>query len=314
MRAIVSAAGSIGVAMAITLGAMAEPLAAQTRIERLKVGDRERTYRLHRPHLAAPLTGFPVVLVFHGGGGNARQIERETRFSDLAEREGFVAVYPQGIGDQWNDERSVPGSRAHEEHVDDVAFVRTLLDTLARRLTIDTTRIFATGISNGAFISNLLGERLAGRIAGIAPVAGGIGDGVAATFHAAPGTSVLILQGTEDPLVPYAGGGVLRGRRGTTISSDSVVRLWTAANRISRQPVRGTLPDRDPRDGCRIETETWSDGAHGSEVVRYRLVGGGHTWPGGSQYLPRIVVGSVCRDIDGTGEIWRFFREHPRRP
>lgn len=306
-------ANALCVALLVGLGWWPGALRAQTSTERITAGGRDREYRLRIPRRPAPAPGYPVVLVFHGGGGNARQIERATGFSALADREGVVVVYPQGIGDQWNDERTVPGSRAHEEHVDDVGFVGTLLGALRRRLTIDSTRIFATGISNGGFISNLIAERLPRRIAAIAPVAGGIGDAVAAAFHAEPGVSVLLLQGTEDPLVPYGGGGVSRGRRGSTVSSDSVVRLWNAANGISGPPARSTLPDRDPRDGCRADVERWTGGVGGTEVIRYRLVGGGHTWPGGAQYLPRRLVGVVCRDFDATDEIWRFFAEHPQQ-
>ncbi|MFN8573474.1 MAG: PHB depolymerase family esterase [Gemmatimonadaceae bacterium] len=283
-------------------------LPAQTKREQIRVDDRPREYWLHVPTAAAPPTGYPVVLVFHGGGGNARQIERETGFSTLADRDTFVVVYPQGIGNQWNDGRVVRNSRAHEEHVDEVAFVRSVLDTIARHTRIDASRVFATGISNGGFLANVLGAHLGDRLAAIAPVAGGIGQEVVPTFRPTHPVNVLIVQGTEDPLVPYAGGGVFRGRRGTTISSDSVVAIWRRVDGLTIEAHREWLPDRDTKDGCRVEVERWTDPAAPTSVIRYRMVGAGHTWPSGSQYLPRALIGRVCKDVDGSRAIWDFFR------
>lgn len=281
---------------------------SQSTREQIRVEDRTREYWLHVPRATAPAGGYPLVFVFHGGGGTARQIERETRFTALADRDTFVVVYPQGVGNQWNDGRTVRNSRAHEEHVDEVAFVRVMLDSISRHTRIDATRVFATGMSNGGFISNFLGAHLGDRLAAIAPVAGGIGQEVASTLRPAHPLSVLILQGTDDPLVPYGGGGVFKGRRGTTISSDSVVSIWRRANGLTSDAQREWLPDRDPKDGCRVQVERWADSGAAPTVIRYRLVGAGHTWPSGSQYLPRALIGRMCKDIDASTTIWAFFR------
>ena len=174
----------------------------------LQAGGVTRRYFLYLPatwHRGRPA---PLVLVFHGGGGRASGIAPHTGFSRLAEREGFVVAYPQGLNGRWNDGRGYAATH------DDVGFVRALLDTLGREFGIDPRRVYATGISNGAMFSYRLACDLPGVFAAVAPVAGAMpADLAPACAHTQP-VSVLAFQGTADPLMPYAGGGVAR-RRGT---------------------------------------------------------------------------------------------------
>ena len=100
----------------------------------------------------------PVVLAFHGGGGNARQMERYTRFNDLAAKEGFLVVYPEAVDGNWNDGRGIAGVRAQQENIDDVKFVRTIVDRISKEHKIDRSRVFSTGISNGGFMSHRLAD------------------------------------------------------------------------------------------------------------------------------------------------------------
>jgi polyhydroxybutyrate depolymerase len=271
-----------------------------------------RSYRLHLPPKIDRLGPWPLVLVFHGGGGDPASAERLTRFSELADRAGFIAVYPEGIGKNWNDGREHPYAGAFRDRIDDVAFVSALLDALAEELAVDPRRIYATGISNGAIFVNYLAASLSSRIAAIAPVAGSIAVPFDARFAPAQPVSVLMMNGTEDPLVPYGGGGVARGRRGEVIGVDSAVRKWASANRCVGAPRTAELPDIDQTDGCRGFAVTWADCQDGAAVALYRLEGGGHTWPGGSQYLPDFIIGQTCRDFDATTETWKFFAAHPK--
>lgn len=128
---------------------------------------------------------------------------------------------------------------------------------------------------------------------------------------------MLILQGTADPLVPYRGGAVAFGR-GRIIDTEETAGRWAAANGAAREPVAGALPTtaaagRSAPDRCGGVRLLYPGGCDGSEVVLLRLQGGGHTWPGGRQYLPERVVGRVCPDFDATVLIWEFFKTHPRR-
>ncbi|MBI3928158.1 MAG: esterase [Armatimonadetes bacterium] len=280
---------------------------AQTIQERLG----ERTYLLHLPPGYREKAALPLMFCLHGGGGTARGIERSTGFSKLADREGFLVVYPDGADRHWNDGREDGPGQGH----DDVDFIRRLLDHLKASYPIDPGRVYATGPSNGGMMSQRLGAELSDRFVAIAPVIGGISEPVARAFHPARPVSVLILQGTADPWVPYVGGdvevrpGVSRGR---IIATEKAVSLWVTHNGCKPQPVSQSLPDTDPSDGCNAELRRYPDGREGTEVILVRLLGAGHTWPGGSQYLPEGMIGKVCRDLDGASYIWSFFKSHSR--
>jgi polyhydroxybutyrate depolymerase len=191
-----------------------------------------------------------------------------------------------------------------------VGFVAAMLDAIAHAHAVDPRRIYASGISNGAVFSHYLAAHLSPRIAAIAPVVGGIADPPDAWLKPEQPVSVLILQGTTDPLVPYRGGAIAFGR-GRIIDTEDAARRWARLNGAAPEPQPSTLPapGKDHCGGLRL---TYSGGRDGSEVVLVRLEGGGHTWPGGAQYLPERLVGRVCRDFDATALIWQFFRVHPK--
>lgn len=238
-------------------------------------------------------------------------MERFCGLNAIADTAGFLVAYPDGVEKNWNDGRAVEASRAHREQIDDVGFVDAVLEDIARRHPVDPKRVYATGISNGAFMSHWLGAERSSRFAAIAPVVGGMAPTIAADFGPAEPVSVLVLQGTEDPLVPYAGGAIKYGR-GQTVSTDSTLKKWVRHDGCG-EPMIEDLPDRDPEDGTTIRRTTWSGGRDGAEVVLYRIEGGGHTWPGGSQYLPQGLIGRVSREIDANAVIWDFFLRHPKK-
>jgi polyhydroxybutyrate depolymerase len=272
----------------------------------------QRTFLIHVPTALSKQRPTPLVFVFHGGGGNGEQTARLTHFDREADRQGFIVVFPNGLYKNWNDGRSPDVSREHQENIDDVGFIVAIIDTMRNVFTIDTRRIYATGISNGGFFSHYLAARRSDLIAAIAPVSGGIAIPFDRVFHPSKPVSVLIIQGTKDPLVPYGGGGVLRGRRGSLIPTEEAVRKWTSVDGCTDGPVSESLPDRDPDDGCTEEKTSWASCTGGTAVEFLRIEGGGHTWPGGAQYLPILLIGRVCRDFDATEEIWEFFRTHPK--
>lgn len=305
-----SAASILALAVLPACGRSADP-----RLETIAVGALEREFLLHVPD-GLPDAPLPLVFVFHGGNGHAVGTMNLTRFNEVADREKFLVVYPQGVGRSWNDGRVTEVTQAHREGVDELAFFDSLLAHLSERHPVDARRVHATGISNGAIFSHYLAAKRAGKVASIAPVVGGIADPFHERFDPAQPVSVLIVQGTADPLVPYEGGKIAGPdgkNRGGIIATDEAVRLWTRANGCSPEPEVAWLPDRDPGDGCRTESRTWSGGRDGTEVVLWRIEGGGHTWPGGLQYLPARIIGPVTRDF-GSQEIWEFFERNPKRP
>jgi len=283
--------------------------AAATSERSLQAGGLRRAFRTYMPAVVA--SPAPLVFVLHGGGGTARQMERSVSFNALADRFGFVVIYPDAVDRNWNDGRNAANIRSQREAVDDVGFIATLIDVLSREMRIDRRRIFATGISNGGFMSQRLAVDLSERIAAIAPVASGMAPALAARFPPKGPVSVLVMNGTRDPLVPYHGGRVLRDR-GETMDTDEIIRIWVQHNRCPPPGMTVVLPDNDPADGTRVRKTTYTGCAGRAEVALYAIEGGGHTWPGGSQYLPRGIIGRVCRDIDATRVIWEFFAAHPK--
>lgn len=277
----------------------------------IESGGLQRTFVLHAPSSLRADGPTALVIVLHGGGGTGWGIERSTGFSQMADRYGFVVVYPDAVERNWNDGRGDLQIRSQREGIDDVGFISAVITQVSREYSIDPRRVFATGISNGGFMSQMLAARLADRIVAIAPVAAGMGPAVAASLQPSAPVSVLVMNGTADPLVPYTGGLVVR-TRGETISTDEIIRKWVTANHCAGVPVVSQLPDTDPSDGTRVTKTAYLECAQRSVVILYRIEGGGHTWPGGRQYLPRAIVGRVSRDIDASGVIWAFFASHPR--
>ena len=227
--------------------------------QRILVDGTLRTYHIHAPRDLGSHP-VPLVLAFHGGGSQGKGMERLTRFDDLANREGFIVVYPDGLDKHWNDGREVTSDTALERRGDDVAFVTALIDAIERDYAIDPRRIYATGISNGAIFTNYLGDRLAHRIAAIAPVAGGIAERFAPEFSPSQPVSVLIIQGTRDPLMPFEGGEVHPGHRGRIVPTRRALELWARADGLSSEAEHSVRPDTDPADACTVSASRWSGG------------------------------------------------------
>jgi polyhydroxybutyrate depolymerase len=224
-----------------------------------------------------------------------------THFDHLADEAGFFVAYPDGLNRTWNDTRGLSSA-------DDVGFIRALIAELERSYPIEPKRVYATGISAGGFFSNRLACGLADKIAAIASVAATMAESLVPICKPSQPVSILFMHGTGDPMVHINGGLILRDR-GRSISLEDAARFWRNWDQSSPTPVVRDLPDRE-REGTRVHRETWSRGKQGTEVVVYTIEGGGHTWPGGPQYLPVALVGKASRNLDATQVIWEFFQHH----
>jgi polyhydroxybutyrate depolymerase len=298
----------------LALGAVfiSDATVADTVQQTITVNSIKRKYLLHVPANLKPTEGLPLVIALHGGHGTPQFMERETKFSELADREGFIVAYPAAYGNNWNDGRVILSSDAYKEKVDDVAAIAAIIDDISQKYTVDPKRIYVAGISNGAIMTHYLGARLSDRLAAIASVAGNLSDQVARQFNPKAPLSVLLIHGTADPIVPYDGGKVFGGKSGSTVGTSETVQLWSRSDRVETTPAAsGSLPDVDRKDRCTATWQSW-DGPGNTEVRLIVLKGGGHTWPDGKQYLPRFLVGNVCRDFSGTQVIWDFFKAHPK--
>lgn len=284
----------------------------------LSHGGLERTFRLYVPPTHERTRRAPLLIVLHGGGGTGAGMEGLTAggLNRLAARDGFVVACPDGVERHWNDGRGIQDYRSHRENIDDVGFVSALIDHLDRTVGIDRSRVHATGISNGGLFSQRLARELATRVAAIAVVAISMSDRIALMRAPARPISVLLMPGTEDPLVPWGGGDIgFRGGRkvGRVLSVPETVGAWATHNRCPSPPAVALEPDRDPQDGTRVRRETYGPCGEGTEVVLYAIEGGGHTWPGGLQYLPERIIGRTSRDIDANEVLWTFLKKHAIR-
>lgn len=301
----------LGIGAVVLAGSLEVAGRASDQHGMLACGGRRRSFRLHLPPVAARRPAMPLVVVLHGGGGNGRAAERLTRFSALADSAGFCVAYPEAVNRHWNDGRGVSRYLAQRENVDDVGFIRALIDTLCRQLGLDRSRVYAAGISNGGMMCYRLALELDSRLAAVAPVAAAMPVNLAAPPGERRPVSVLAINGTADPFVPYEGGGVgLRYKRGVVRSVRSSVEYWVTGNGCVPVPETVWLEERDRRGRMRTRRETWRGGRAGSEVVLYTVEGGGHTWPGGTER--RREFGLRTDDFDATRAIWEFFARHSR--
>jgi polyhydroxybutyrate depolymerase len=278
--------------------------------DKMTVDGRERTYLVHAPSSHSKATPAPLVVALHGRLGTGRGQEWLTHLDKVSDEHGFVVVYPDGLNRSWADGRG--GSPSDQANVNDVKFISQLIDKLAAEYSIDAGRVYVTGMSNGGFMSGRLACELSEKIAVAAIVGASLSVPTAAACRPSQAISVLIMQGTKDPLVPYQGGALGRnGSRGQILSHPDAVQKWVALNHCAAQPAKTQIPD-EKRDGTSVEVEIYEPCADGTEVRDYTIVEGGHTWPGGLQYLPQMVIGKTTKNMDASEVIWDFFARHSR--
>ena len=276
----------------------------------LEHAGRKRTFRLYAPaRRDGPL---PLILVLHGGGGSGGNMEWMTQrgFNRIADRDGALIAYPDGVEKGWNDGRTDLRSEAVKQGVDDVGFLRALVQELSAGFPIDPTRVYATGMSNGGLMSYRLACDAADVFAAVAPVAANLSVELAPRCRPSRPVSIAIVNGTEDQIVPWNGGPikVLWSERGEVLSTGATVARWTELNRCGE--MRSAAPvDSVGDDGTSVVLHT-GECAQGSAVALYEIVGGGHTWPSGEPYLGTRIVGRVSRELDANEVIWRFLGRH----
>ena len=282
--------------------------------KQVSVDGYDRQYFLFSPTGLEEGKKYPLVIVMHGGGGKAKQMADFSGFNPLAESEKFLVLYPNGYHKGWHDGRVAPSIKAYAQNIDDVKFIQSVIEETERGYPVDSQRIFATGISNGAIMALHLANLLSDKIRAIALVCGSIPENQEKEFNPPQPVTLLVINGTADKLVPYEGGPVLKERsnRGRVISTEKMMERWIFISHTSGVPESHPMPDKDPSDGCIADFLVYPSTATIS-IELIRIKNGGHTWPGGKQYLPKMIVGNVCRDFKAEKVIWDFFkRQLPR--
>jgi len=289
------------------------PLSGVT-LETIRVDGRSRTYFLHVPQSYDGSEPVPVVLVLHGFLESGAGTARNTRFAELADREGFIVAFPNAVRRAWRYQGDGERAPTFLRQVDDVAFVEAVLDRLQADYRVDTGRVYAAGFSAGGFMVQRLACAIPERLAAVAPVSATLTEASAESCTPGAPVPVVLLAGTEDPIVPYEGGPVRMGpgRETRFLSVEDTAAFWAERNGCESPPAVTPLPDTDPEDGTSVERLEYGGCAAGANVVLYRIRGGGHSWPGGHARYPEWITGRTSRDIDGPQEIWAFFAAHPK--
>jgi len=242
-------------------------------------------------------------------------MERYTRFNDLAAKEGFLVVYPEAVDGNWNDGRGIAWVRAHRANIDDVKFVRLVVDRISKEHRIDRSRVFCTGISNGGFMSHRLATEAVRPDCRYRSRGRGHGTGDGEEVSSDRPVSILIIQGDADPLDPIHGGmvGFFRGsRRGHVIPTEETISLYVRRNGNQGEPTIKTL-DREKKDGTSVEIRKYPDGPGGVKTQVYIIRKGGHTWAGRPLYLPEMLIGKASQEFSATEVIWEFLKSCPTR-
>jgi polyhydroxybutyrate depolymerase len=281
--------------------------ASEQKTVNLTIDGNARSFIIYLPAGYNNAGKMPLIFVIHGGSGTPEGMINIANFKTISERDKVVLVYPAGIQNNWNDGRP---TAPNQLGINDVSFFNQLCDHLIANYPVDGTRIYATGISNGGFMSSRLGCELSNRIAAIAVDAATIEATIIAPA-CNPGRAVpaIYIHGTTDPLVSFTGGQMTAG--GTVLSHFQAIDKWISINGCSTTPVITDLPDIS-NDGTTIKQRVYGGGTNASEVVSYVILNGGHTWPQGYQYLPESIIGKTSQDMNACEVIWTFFKRFRR--
>ncbi|MGH7807074.1 MAG: alpha/beta hydrolase family esterase, partial [Thermodesulfobacteriota bacterium] len=231
----------------------------------MEFGGIERTYGIHIPASYDGTKPYPLLFVFHGLGGDGKEMERRTKFNDVSDSKGFMVVYPDGYASSWSDGSGVaPAGRAG---IDDVGFVSALIVNLAKELRIDLNRVYATGFSNGGLFAQRLACELPDKIAAVASVGGTMAQKLSPKCGPTRAVSVLHVHGTEDSIVPWEGGEVrgvgISGWR--VLSVPAMVKKWVDINDCSTS----TKKEYGQDNGKTVRAEFFGGCRNNTEVVLY---------------------------------------------
>lgn len=261
-------------------------------------GGKIRDYLVYTPAAYTGATAVPLVFNLHGYGSSNLEQSFYGDFKKIADTANFLIVLPNGTIDDagkrfWN---TFLGTAT----VNDVAFIRELLDTLGKQYNIDPNRVYSTGMSNGGFLSYSLACDLNDRITAIASVTGSMIQSKLNACNPARPVPVMEIHGTADEVVPYNGFPL-----GTFVSIPTLVAAWVNFNHCNTTPSITQIPDINTADGCTAERQLYTGGDKGSTVEHYKITGGGHTWPGAA-----FNIGVTNQDFNASKEIWRFFSQY----
>ncbi|MFA5831876.1 MAG: T9SS type A sorting domain-containing protein [Bacteroidota bacterium] len=255
---------------------------------------------VYLPQSRGAQAGLPVVFNLYGYGGSYYEARTYHHSHILGDSVGFITVYPDAFNKRWNsglgDNPDWP-----TPNVDDVGFISLIIDSLISRYKIDTARVYACGNSNGGFMCLKLAGRLGNRIAAVASVSGVVANSTAASYATTRLVPVLTMNGTSDNLLPYYDSTITG-----LFSVDQTTEFVRNKNFCLLPAEVISIPDINPNDQSTVVKYLYRSSTNTSQVVHYKIIGGGHEWPGSPTYAGATVIN---RDIDAIKEIWNFFKQ-----
>jgi len=266
----------------------------------------ERSYFAHVPKGLNRTKKVPLVLLFHGGGGQGEGMSKLTKFNDLADKYGFIAIYPDGLEKRWNDGREIPRLMQY----DDVAFVKSLIEKLVKTNNVDEKRVYAVGISNGGLFVEKLALEIPEKFAAVAVLGAGLTEELYGDYSTDKMTNLLLIFGANDPVVPFTGGkfnNPIMGGKGKVYAAAQCISFWIGRNDCGSDAETESPDPKVASDPTRIRKTIYSPNKGGKEVEILVVDGGGHTWPSGPQYLPEKRIGLVTHQLSNQ-DIWDFFQ------
>ena len=257
----------------------------------------QREYILYVPSSYTVNQSVPLLFNFHGYTSNANVQMYYGSFRSIADTAGFIIIHPQGTLDNqgitfWNVGWGT-------EVVDDVGFTEAMIDSIGMEYNIDLERVYATGMSNGGFMSFHLACQLSEKIAAVASVTGSMTPFTFNNCNPQHPTPILQIHGTADNVVPY------NGAITWTLSIEDVLQSWVNYNNCDTSATITNLPNINPYDGSTVELIIYDEGDNGVTVEHFKVIGGGHTWPGTAFGSP-----GTNYDINASVEIWKFFSKY----
>jgi polyhydroxybutyrate depolymerase len=289
--------------LTLFLPAQTEKLPSGRHTRTLTWDGEERSYHIHIPENYNAAKPAPVILALHGASMNGRIMEGFCGLSRKADETGFIVVYPNGTGPVgllvWNS-GSFPATLSKRK-VDDIGFLKKVLDDLETVVNVDRKRIYCAGLSNGGMMAYRVAAEMSERVAAVASVAGTM---VCDECKPKRPVSVVHFHGTKDTLVPLAGAD---SKFVKLPAVEETIQKWIKVDGCSARPEVAVLPAA--KDDFKVTRTAYNSGKQGAEVVLYIVEGAGHIWPG--QPSPGGFLGATTYNINANDLIWEFFQKHP---
>ncbi|HUO25163.1 MAG TPA: PHB depolymerase family esterase [Candidatus Aquilonibacter sp.] len=301
-------------------------LRAQDAQERVTVNNVTRTYLVHLPEGYDQQQHYPVVILLHGLNQDPDQMARLTQFNELADKDSIIAVYPNALNGRWSIGLAAPAiyrgpyrrgpwgpryppppprqrRQGAGRPAADLEFFNQMLDKLSNKYSVDPARVYVAGLGEGGFMALRVGCNMGDRIAAIAAVAAALPKTM--NCVALRPVAVLLMNGTNDPILPH-GGGSYKDAPLKVLSAEDSAKYWARQNHCAEKPNQTKLPSL--QKGFKdTKVYTYDNCQADAQVALYDVKDGGHTWPGGEQYMSEKEVGKTSLALNANETIWSFF-------